>query len=106
MKVFRKRYLYLAIRSRNGEISDEEVIKEINNSFLNFFGFINLKLSRLKIEEKRERGLILSVDHKFLKETIAAITFVGRAERKGFVIDVLGISGTIKSLINKVESEI
>jgi len=101
-KLYRKRYVYVAVEKAEA-VTDANLMKALRNHLEHIFGLTVLHLSRLKLEKAVDgKKFILSVNNCFLKEAIAAITFVGRAGEEDFVLNILGIESTMKKLLNKV----
>lgn len=101
MKAYRRRYLFLVVNSKE-KLDCENIFREIKSVFESFFGLSNLYLSRLKLEWYDEGRLIISVNSIFLKETVAAVTLVGRGRERKFTLTVTAVAETIKRLREKI----
>ena len=94
----KRRYIEFRVRGPQGE---KDATQAINNVFLSLFGENGYADANLSvIEYSRGKG-ILRCSHDWLDNTLVALAFVAKIGAENARIEVLGVSGTLKTLRKK-----
>ncbi|UCE16839.1 MAG: ribonuclease P protein component 2 [Candidatus Bathyarchaeota archaeon] len=99
----RRRYLALRVLSEQS-ISKRDVMDAVWNAFLQLFGEHGASQTNLTfIEYNSEKSCgIVRCSHKTVEMVRASIASITEINGKPVAIDILGVSGTLKALREKV----
>ena len=106
MKAEKHRYIAFEIISRNNEITEEILLKTIWNQ-LNIvygeYGTSKIGLWLIYFNPERKKGVIRCslTELDKLRTVLATITSFRKSKEPEVVINILGISGTIKTIKDK-----
>ena len=99
---FKKRYV--AVRAFPDNLNENRIYEEIKNTFRRMFGDIAVIKAHLSfVRVRRIQGIvILACNHLYLGKVIAAITLVNDIDGVDVALDVITVSGTLKTLKRKI----
>jgi RNase P/RNase MRP subunit POP5 len=104
----REKRRYLALATVNGEaLNGQVVLDAVQASIHRLFGEYGASKANLKLVEKRtdKRQIVVCCSHKALEQVRAAIASTTVINGKSGAIHVLGVSGTLKALSKKTETD-
>jgi len=98
---FKRRYL--ALRLIGGKVLKTALWSSVVDVYLRLYGEYGLSKAGLRLIEFNEnRGVaIISVNHRSLPYLRAALSLLREVDGKRVIIQVLGVSGTLKRLRSK-----
>lgn len=100
---FKRRYL--ALKLLGASINKEAFWSSLIAMYLRLYGEYGLSKANLRLIEFRKDTAIVSVSHRSLPKLRAALTFMKDIKGEKLLIQVLGVSGTIKKLRAKFLAE-
>ncbi|RMF88830.1 MAG: ribonuclease P protein component 2 [Methanobacteriota archaeon] len=102
----KRRYIAFRIHSA-GAVAKKDFVHALLDEMLAMFGerlTAEVGLWVLDFDERRRRGF-LTCSHRYVGEVIAAISLIHRLSGARASVEVLGVSGTIRSLKRKFLKE-
>lgn len=104
MRKNKKRYLFIKVYPEDVDVSKQSIWRSILENLTALIGSIGLADTNPCLIKDLDGGkgyLVISCNAKHVKDVIGAIALVKEVNGKKVSLDVIGISGTIKSIKSK-----
>ena len=105
-RVLRIKHRYVAVKCYPEKTIDtEKIYRTIEDTFRRLFGEVYLvdsRLRRVNVRKVSEKNIIMSCRHAYLGKVLAAITLINRVNGEEVALDVVAVSGTLKTLKRKI----
>ena len=110
-RILRIKHRYVAVKClSSGESVDfDRVYDSVEHMFTKLFGevsLVNSRLRRIRVKRLERHVLVIGCSHAYLGKVLTALTLVNSVDGHEVALDVITVSGTLRSLKRKVMQQV